>query len=52
MMFVEHWKSPRSVMQNIFDSSDIPNIRVKVANDLMFLPGNSGMKNRAIDYEI
>ncbi|RLN12896.1 hypothetical protein C2845_PM09G09510 [Panicum miliaceum] len=35
MMFLEHWKSSRSVMHNIFDSSDIPNIRLKIANDLV-----------------
>ncbi|XP_039805184.1 uncharacterized protein LOC120669513 [Panicum virgatum] len=51
MMFLQCWKSPRSVLRNIFDSSDIPIIRVKIANDLLFLPGNSGMKNRVIEYE-
>ena len=51
MMFLQCWKSPRSVLRNIFDSSDIPSIRVKFANDLLFLPGNSGMKNRVIEYE-
>ncbi|KAG2575031.1 hypothetical protein PVAP13_7KG261800 [Panicum virgatum] len=50
MMFLEHWKSPRTVMRNIFDSSDINIIRVKFANDLLFLPGNSRNKNRVIEY--
>ncbi|PVH38664.1 hypothetical protein PAHAL_5G320400 [Panicum hallii] len=50
MMFVEYWKSPRTVLRNIFESSDIKNRRVKIANDLLFLPGNSGMKSRVIEY--
>jgi len=50
MMFLENWKSPRTVMRNIFDSSDINIIRVKFANDMLFLPRNSGNKNRVIEY--
>jgi hypothetical protein len=42
MMFLEQWKSPRTVLRKIFDSTNIANIRVKIANGLMFLPGNSG----------
>jgi len=52
MMFLEHWKSPRTVLKNIFQPRDIGSIRVKIANDLLFLPGNSGTKNRVIECEI
>ncbi|RLN39520.1 hypothetical protein C2845_PM01G21680 [Panicum miliaceum] len=32
MMFLGHWKSPRTLLCKIFNSSDISNIRVKIAN--------------------
>jgi hypothetical protein len=52
MMFLEHWKSPRMVLHNIFDSKDINNIRIKMANDLVFLPGNCGMKHWVLECDI
>uniref|UniRef100_K4A0X4 Ubiquitin-like protease family profile domain-containing protein n=1 Tax=Setaria italica TaxID=4555 RepID=K4A0X4_SETIT len=52
MMFLEHWKSPRSVLCKVFNSTDIPSIRVKIANDLIFVPGNSGMKSRVLEYDV
>jgi len=50
MMFLQYWKSPRTVLRNIFDLSDIPKNNSQIANDLLFLPGNSRMKNRVIEY--
>ncbi|KAL6656605.1 hypothetical protein ACP70R_004385 [Stipagrostis hirtigluma subsp. patula] len=50
MMILEHWNSPRAVLTSIFDLNDIPNIRVKIANELMFLPSNNGSKRRVIEY--
>uniref|UniRef100_A0A0A8ZU00 Ubiquitin-like protease family profile domain-containing protein n=1 Tax=Arundo donax TaxID=35708 RepID=A0A0A8ZU00_ARUDO len=50
MMGLEHWTSPRSLLSTIFQPSDIPTIRIKIANQLMFLPRNSGMKNLVLTY--
>ncbi|KAL6646918.1 hypothetical protein ACP70R_015612 [Stipagrostis hirtigluma subsp. patula] len=47
MMFLENW-SPRVLLDNVFDQSDIQKIRIKIANELMFLPNNIGMKNLVI----
>jgi hypothetical protein len=44
MMFLEHWESPRSMLANLFEEKDIPNIRVKVSNDLVFSHKNAGKK--------
>lgn len=44
MMFLEHWESPRSMIANLFEEKDIPNIRVKVSNDLVFSHKNAGKK--------
>ncbi|CAL4975410.1 unnamed protein product [Urochloa decumbens] len=51
MMSLSHWNSPRSVLRYKFDSSDIPTIRVKIANELVFQPTNEGNKTRVIEYE-
>ncbi|CAL4930323.1 unnamed protein product [Urochloa decumbens] len=52
MMSLTHWISPRSVLRHKFDSSDIPTIRVKIANELVFQPTNEGNKTRVIEYEL
>ncbi|CAL5062565.1 unnamed protein product [Urochloa decumbens] len=52
MMSLSHWNSPRSVLRHKFDSSDIPTIRVKIANELVFQPTNEGNKTRVIEYEL
>jgi len=39
-----------TVLRNIFDLSDIPKNNSQIANDLLFLPDNSRMKNRVIEY--
>jgi hypothetical protein len=44
MMFLEHWHSPRSMIANLFKESDIPNIRIKIANDMVFSHKNTGNK--------
>ncbi|KAG2549937.1 hypothetical protein PVAP13_9KG279800 [Panicum virgatum] len=51
MMFIENWISPRSMLTSVFSSTDIPNIRIKIANDLVFQPKNSGMKQRVIEFK-
>jgi len=51
MMFIEHWTSPRSALRCLFTQKDIPNIRIKIANDLVFQPKNSGMKHRVTHYK-
>ncbi|CAL5050886.1 unnamed protein product [Urochloa decumbens] len=52
MMCIQYWKSPRTVLSKCFDSSDIPKIRVKVANELLLMPGNTGMKDRVFEYRV
>jgi len=52
MMFLEHWLSPRTSLTTIFSQQDIPNIRIKIANDLIFQPKNSGMKHRVINFNL
>jgi hypothetical protein len=44
MMFLEHWHSPRSMIANLFKESDIPNIWIKIANDMVFSQKNTGNK--------
>lgn len=51
MMFLEHWTSPRSPVFSLFSSEDIPNLRIKIANDMVFNPRNSGDKNPVISYD-
>ncbi|CAM0144675.1 unnamed protein product [Urochloa decumbens] len=51
MMFIEHWISPRTHLTSAFTPEDIPNIRIKIANNLVFQPKNSGMKQRVLDYQ-
>jgi len=51
MMFIENWISPRSMLTSVFSSTDISNIRIKIANDLVFQPKNSGMKQRVIEFK-
>jgi hypothetical protein len=50
MMFLKYWKSPRTVLRKVFDYTDIPNLRIKFANDLMFVPGNNDMKSRVVEF--
>ncbi|KAG0518195.1 hypothetical protein BDA96_09G154600 [Sorghum bicolor] len=51
MMFLEYWKSPRSSLFTLFNESDIPNLRIKIANELLFSPKNSGRKDLVIGYK-
>ncbi|KAL6658105.1 hypothetical protein ACP70R_003691 [Stipagrostis hirtigluma subsp. patula] len=51
LMFLQHWGSPRTLLSSIFDINDIPNLRVKITNELMFLPQNSGMKRLVLQYD-
>ncbi|TVU43527.1 hypothetical protein EJB05_10005, partial [Eragrostis curvula] len=44
MMCMDLWKSPRTVLPQLFSSAEIPRIRIKLANDLMFFHANIGMK--------
>ncbi|KAL6610178.1 hypothetical protein ACP70R_040147 [Stipagrostis hirtigluma subsp. patula] len=50
LMFLENWNSPRSVLTSIFDVNDVPKIRIKIANELMFLPTNNGFKRRVLEF--
>jgi len=50
MMFIEHWTSRISALCCTFSQTDIPNIRIKIANDLVFQPKNYGMKHRVTDF--
>ncbi|CAL4928291.1 unnamed protein product [Urochloa decumbens] len=52
MMFLEHWVSPSTSLSSLFAPKDIPNIRIKIANNLVFQPKNSGMKNRVIEWQL
>ncbi|RLN25660.1 hypothetical protein C2845_PM07G02820 [Panicum miliaceum] len=40
-----------SLLTSVFSSKDIPNIRIKIANDLIFHPKNSGMQHRVTEYK-
>jgi len=51
MMFLEHWDSPRSIMTTLFDENDIANIRIKIANDLLFSHRNTGRKDLVIGFD-
>jgi len=50
MMFLEHWTTPRSLITQIFSVSDVPCIRINIANDLMFIPANTGLKRLVTSY--
>ncbi|CAL4956391.1 unnamed protein product [Urochloa decumbens] len=52
MMFIEHCMSPTSLLTSVFTPQDIANIRIKIANDLVFQPKNVGMKQRIIEYNL
>jgi hypothetical protein len=43
-MFLEHWHSLGFMIANLFKESDIPNIRIKIANDMVFSHKNTGNK--------
>ncbi|XP_066347967.1 uncharacterized protein [Miscanthus floridulus] len=51
MMFLEYWTSLRSSLCSLFSSDDIPNIRVKLANEMFFNPKNTGNKNPVITFD-
>ena len=51
MMFLEHWKSPRSSIFTLFKESDIPNLRNKFGNDLVFSAKNTGRKDLVTSYQ-
>ncbi|KAG0534045.1 hypothetical protein BDA96_04G244900, partial [Sorghum bicolor] len=51
MMFLEHWKSPRNSLFTLFKESDIPNLRIKFANDFLLSPKNSGRKDLVTNFE-
>ncbi|CAN6303832.1 unnamed protein product [Urochloa humidicola] len=50
MIFIENWISPRTCLTSLFTPEDIPNIRIKITNNLFFHPKNSGMKQRVFEY--
>ncbi|CAL5013372.1 unnamed protein product [Urochloa decumbens] len=50
MMFLEHWVSPKTILSSVFTPKDIPNLRIKIANELVFQPKNSGMKHRVTEH--
>ena len=51
MMLLEHWSSPRSSVFYLFSSKDIANIRIKLCNEMLFNPRNTGNKNPVITYD-
>ncbi|CAL4980966.1 unnamed protein product [Urochloa decumbens] len=51
MMCLQYWKSPRTVLSKFFDSRDVPRIRIKVANDLLRMPENTGLKDPVFDFQ-
>ncbi|CAL4929460.1 unnamed protein product [Urochloa decumbens] len=51
MVFIEHWLSSRTVLTSLFTHEDIPNIRIKIANDLVFQPKNTGMIHRISEFK-
>ncbi|OQU78171.1 hypothetical protein SORBI_3009G170600 [Sorghum bicolor] len=52
MMFLEHWTSPRSSLFSLFSSDDIVNIRIKLANEMLFNPRNTGNKTPVISFDL
>jgi hypothetical protein len=50
MMYMEHWISPRTLLTSVFTPQDVPNLRIKIANELFFHPKNSGMKQRVFEF--
>ncbi|CAL4931449.1 unnamed protein product [Urochloa decumbens] len=51
MMCLQYWKSPRTVLSKFFDSRDVSRIRIKVANDLLRMPENTGLKDHVFDFQ-
>jgi hypothetical protein len=51
MMFLEYWKSPHTSLFTLFKESDVPNLRIKIANELVFSPKNSGRKDLVTSYQ-
>jgi len=51
MMFLEYWKSPRSCLISLFKDSDIPNLRIKLANELVFPSKNTRRKDLVTNYK-
>ncbi|CAL4986496.1 unnamed protein product [Urochloa decumbens] len=51
MMCLQYWKSPKTVLSKFFDSRDVPRIRIKVANELLRMPENTGLKDRVFDFQ-
>lgn len=51
MMYMEHWISPRTLLTSVFTPQDIPNLRIKIANELVFHPKNSGMKQQVFEFK-
>lgn len=52
MMSLEHWTSPRTVLATIFQPKDVPKIRVKIANSLVFTTRNTGRKDLIISFDM
>ncbi|KAL6661087.1 hypothetical protein ACP70R_000471 [Stipagrostis hirtigluma subsp. patula] len=50
MMILQHWESPRTILSSIFDITDIPKIRLKIANELMFFSLNTGVKRHVVEF--
>ncbi|KAL6839734.1 hypothetical protein ACP4OV_030422 [Aristida adscensionis] len=51
MMFLQNWHSPRTVLTPLFSMNDVNNIRIKITNELMFLPNNNGMKRLVLEFD-
>jgi len=51
MMFLEHWKLPRTSLFTLFKESDILNLRIKFANDLVFSAKNTCRKDLVTSYQ-
>ncbi|CAO2146288.1 unnamed protein product, partial [Urochloa humidicola] len=50
MVFIENWISTRTCLTSLFTAEDIPNIRIKITNNLFLHPKNSGMKQCVFEY--
>ncbi|TVU07143.1 hypothetical protein EJB05_47185, partial [Eragrostis curvula] len=51
LLFLVLWHSPRTLLSQLFDSSDVPNIRIKIANTLLFLHNNVGNKSLVTEFK-
>jgi hypothetical protein len=47
-MFLENWQSPITMLSNLIQEKRIPNIKIKLANDLLFSHKNSGNKHLVV----